>query len=105
MLRNKEGMVFVAVADILMVYRENKITYIETAAETFTTSKGLNEIWEKLEGGEFFKCHRAYIIRASAVAKVHPYGRWTYSASLKGTKKTALITHEKLEELQELLKL
>ena len=103
-LRNREGMIFVPTNDILMIYREGKTTYIETSDESYTTSKSLNEIWRQIESPDFFRCHRAYIIRHSAITKVYPYGRWTYIVSLKGTEKTALITSEKLEELQELLK-
>ena len=104
MLKNREGMVFLPIRDILMIYRENKITYIETKDETHTTSKSLNELWKQIESNDFFRCHRAYIIRHSVITKVFPYGRWTYIVSLKGTEKTALITHDKLEELQEFLK-
>jgi len=104
MLKNREGMVFLPINDILMVYRENKITYIETKDETHTTSKSLNDLWKQIENNDFFRCHRAYIIRQSAITKVYPYGRWTYIVSLRGTDKTALITQEKLEELQEFLR-
>lgn len=104
MLRNREGIIFVPVRDILMIYQENKITYIETKEESYTTSKSLNELWGQIEGGDFFRSHRAYIIQRAAITKVYPYGRWTYVASLKGIEKTALITHEKLEELQSFLR-
>jgi len=107
MLKNREGMTFLPVNEILMVYRENRVTNIITADAVnavHTTSESLGDIWKRLEGGDFFKSHRAYIINMSAITKIHPYGRWTYNVALKGTTKTALITHEKLEELQELLK-
>jgi two-component system LytT family response regulator len=101
MIRNKESMVFVPVRDIIMVYREDRTTNILTREETYTTSDGLNELWPKLDNGNFFRCHRAYIVNLSAVTKVYPYGRWTYILKLKGTDKDALITHEKLQELEE----
>ena len=103
MLKSREGMTFLPVGEILLVYRENRITHIVTAEASHTTSESLGELWKKLAGGEFFRCHRAFIIKISAITKVHPYGRWTYIATLKGTPKTALITSEKLEQLQELL--
>ena len=103
MLKNREGMTFLPVKDILMIYRENKLTYIETADNSYTTSESLNSLEAKLESGDFFRCHRAYIISTPAIASVHPYGRWTFTVSLRGTGKTALITHEKLMELQEAL--
>ena len=103
MLKSRDGITFVPVRDILMIFRENKVTYIETATESFTTSESLSSLWAKLDGGDFFKCHRAYIINTSAISNIHPYGRWTYTVALRGTNKTALITHEKLDELQSIL--
>jgi len=105
MLKNRDGMTFLPVSGILMIYRENKLTHIETAEVSHTTSESLNDLWKKLDGGDFFRCHRAYIINTTAISKMYPYGRWTYLVALRGTEKTALITQEKLEELQELLKL
>jgi len=97
MLKNRDGMTFLPVSKIILIYRSGKLTNIETAEGTFTTSESLSALWEKLEGGDFFRCHRAYIINITAVTNVYPYGRWTYIVSLRGTEKTALITQEKLE--------
>ena len=105
MLKNREGMTFLPISGILMIYRENKLTHIETAEGSYTTSESLNTLWTKLEGGDFFRSHRAYIINLTAITNIYPYGRWTYIISLRGTEKTALITNEKLEELQEFLQI
>jgi len=104
MLKNREGMTFLPVSDILLVYREARITKIVTSETTYTTSESLSDLWKKLDSNDFFKCHRAYIIKISAISKMLPYGRWTYIVELRGTPKTALITQEKLEELQEILR-
>jgi len=104
MLKNRDGMTFLPVSDIILVYRENRITQIVTAETSHTTSESLGEIWKKLDSGDFFRCHRAFIIKISAIAKIQPYGRWTYNVILRGTSQTALITNDKLEELQELLR-
>jgi len=103
MIKNKESMVIIPTQDILMVYRESRSTYIITRDEAYTTSEGLNVLWQKLDNGSFFRCHRAYIVNLSAISKIYPYGRWTYIAKLKGTDKDALITREKLQELEELM--
>jgi two-component system LytT family response regulator len=99
-IKNRDGMAFVSASDVLLVYREGRQTYIETAEGSFTTSESLNELYKKLGSVDFIRCHRAYIVNISAITTIHPYGRWTYIVSLKGTEKTALITHDKLEELQ-----
>ena len=104
MLKNRDGMTLLPISDIIMVYRENRVTNIVTSEASHTTSESLGEIWKRLDGGDFFRSHRAFIISISAIAKIQPYGRWTYNVSLRGTPKTALITNEKLEALQEILR-
>ena len=103
MLKNRDGMVFLPTSDILLIYRENRVTHIVTFGESYTTSESLSDLLSRLDGSDLFRCHRAFIINVTAISKVQPYGRWTYLVSLKGTDKTALITHEKLEDLQMLL--
>ena len=103
-IKNRDGLVFLPVNEILLIFREGKQTLIETVNGSYTTSESLNDIMHKLKGGDFLRCHRAYIINVSVITTVHPYGRWTHVISLKGTDKTALITQEKLDELQDFLK-
>jgi two-component system LytT family response regulator len=103
MIKNKEGIIFVPVKEIILVYIEGKTTFIITPDATYTTGDSLNDIARKLDEATFFRCHRAYIVNVNAVTKVFPYGRWTYLIKLKGTDKDALITHEKLEKLQSIL--
>jgi two-component system LytT family response regulator len=103
MIKNKDGISFVPIKEILLIYIEGKATHIITPDAVYISSESLNDIARKLDEATFFRCHRAYIINVTAVTKVYPYGRWTYLVKLKGTDKDALITHEKLEKLQSIL--
>lgn len=103
MIKNRDGISFVPVKEIILIYIEGKATTIITPDASYTTSDSLNDLARKLDETVFFRCHRAYIINITAVAKVYPYGRWTYLIKLRGTDKDALITHEKLEKLQSIL--
>ncbi len=103
LIKGRDTISFVPLSSVLMACREGQETRIVTADETYQSSSTLAELWPKLEGRGFIKTHRSYIVRASAVTKLAPYGRWTWSASLRGTDATALVTHDKLDELQQLL--
>ena len=103
LIKGRDAISFVPLSSVLMACREGQETRIVTADETYQSSSTLAELWPKLEGRGFIKTHRSYIVRASAVTKLAPYGRWTWSASLRGTDATALVTHDKLDELQQLL--
>lgn len=101
MLRHRDGVSFVAQADILLIQRENRSTVLyATGGRRFVTGEALGEIQERLDPSLFFRCHKSYIINLNAIDNITPYGRWTYVVRLTGTDQDALITHEKYEELE-----
>ena len=103
MLRHRDGVSFVAQADILLVQRENRSTVLyATGGRRFVTSEALGEVEERLDANLFFRCHKSYIINLNAIDNITPYGRWTYVVRLTGTDQDALITHEKYEELEKM---
>ena len=103
MIRNHDGMILVDVGDIIFIHREDRNTVICTMDGSYSTSDSLNKLWEKLDHRIFMRSHRSYIINTSAVKMIYPYGRWTYIVKFKYGDQDALITHEKFEELQEIL--
>ncbi|MTI48399.1 MAG: response regulator transcription factor [Firmicutes bacterium] len=102
-IKNKEGMNFIDKDDIVLVQRENRSTVIYTLNNRYVTSEGLGHLEERLEERIFFRSHRSYIINISKINKIEPYGRWTYIVKFKGTDMDALITHEKYEELENII--
>ena len=103
MLRSRDGVSFVAQADILLIQRENRSTVLyATGDRRFVTNEALGEIEERLDPKLFFRCHKSYIINLNAIDNITPYGRWTYVVRLVGTDQDALITHEKYEELEKM---
>lgn len=102
MIRNKDSISLVDVKDIILIQREERSTVIYTKTDRFSTSDGLSEIEERLNGDLFFRSHKSYIINLGAVSKIYPYGRWTYIVKLEGIEKDALLTHDKYEELSKL---
>lgn len=100
LVRNKEGISFIDMDDIILIQREDRSTVIYTATEHYSTSEGLSEIEGRLNQTIFFRCHKSYIINLTYVSKIFPYGRWTYLIKLKNTEKDALITSDRYEVLQ-----
>lgn len=102
LIRNRDGVVFVDMEDVLLVQRENRQTVLYTATDSYSTSDTLGEVEAKLDPDSFFRCHKSYIINLTYIDSITPYGRWTYVVKLKGTKQDALITHGKYEELEKM---
>lgn len=99
-IRNKEGMSFVDMNEIILIQREDRSTVIYTGSDQFSTSESLGDIEGRLNPTIFFRCHKSYIINLTMISKIFPYGRWTYLIKLKNTQRDALITSDRYEELQ-----
>ena len=99
-IRHRDGVAFVPMDEILLVQREDRQTVlICTGKRRFVTGDNMSEVEARLDPAVFCRCHKSYIINLNHIAAVEPYGRWTSVVKLNGTKETALITKEKLEEL------
>jgi two-component system LytT family response regulator len=101
-IKNKEGISFIDMNEIILIQREDRSSAIYTANERYVTSEGLAELEERLDKSIFYRSHKSYIINLSMIQKIYPYGRWTYVVKLKNTDKDALLTYEHYEELQKL---
>ncbi len=105
MLRNRDGVCFVDLNDILLVQREERATVLYTKDDgRFVTGDSLGEMEERLPKDVFFRCHKSYIVNLNHIRDITPYGRWTYVVRLKDTKHDALITHDKYEELEQMFR-
>ena len=103
LLHHRGGVSVLDMKDILLVQREDRATVLYTAKEErYVTADTLGEMEERLGGGPFFRCHKSYIINLNYVRDITPYGRWTYVVRLHGTKRDALITHEKYEYMEKM---
>ena len=100
LVKHKEGISLLDMADIILIQREDRATAIYTAHERIVTSEPLSELMERLDPNLFFRSHKSYIINLAMVYKIYPYGRWTYVVKLKDIKQDALITYEKYNELE-----
>ena len=101
LVRHKDGVSLVDMADIIMAQREERSTVLYTAQERIVTSEPLSDLMERLDPRLFFRCHKSYIINLSMVYRIYPYGRWTYVVKLKNTTQDALITYEKFGEMEQ----
>ena len=103
LLKHRDGVSVINMEDILLVQREERATVLYTVNDgRYVTGDSLADIEARLDPAFFMRCHKSYIINLSHVDSISPYGRWTYVVKLRGTRRDALITHEKYEELEKL---
>ena len=103
LLKHRDGVSVINIEDILLVQREECATGLYTVNDgRYVTGDSLADVEARLDPSLFMRCHKSYIINLSHVDSISPYGRWTYVVKLRGTRRDALITHEKYEELERL---
>ena len=101
LLKHRDGVSVINMEDILLVQREERATVLYTVNDgRYVTGDSLADVEARLDPALFMRCHKSYIINLSHVDSISPYGRWTYVVKLRGTRRDALITHEKYEELE-----
>ena len=101
-IKGKEQVCLLNMEEIILVERLEGYTNIVTARERYKTSSSLSDIGEKLNDGEFMRCHKSYIINISQIVRIEPYGRWTYVVKFKDTNETALMTAQNYEEIKKM---
>ena len=103
MLKHREGLSFIDVSTIALIQREDRasVLYLDDGSR-YVTGDTLSELDERLPDEMFFRCHKSYIVNLNRIESISPYGRWTSIVKLKGIGQDALITHDKLEELQQM---
>lgn len=102
LIKGKERAYLIDVAEIIMVERAEGATNIVTRTESYRTSISLSEMEEKLNGKDFMRCHKSYLVNLSRISRIEPYGRWTYIVKFRETEATALMTAQNFEEVKRL---
>ena len=100
MIKGREQVTFVNKDEIILLERSDHVTRIITTADEHKTSASLGSLEEKLKGGGFIRCHKSYLINLEYIAKIEPYGRWTYVVKFKSTDSWALMTAKVYEEVK-----
>ena len=100
LIKGKDQIAFVDTKDIIFIERSENTTQILTKDEVYRTSISLGNLEEKLNPSEFIRCHKSYIIHMDKIARIEPYGRWTYVVKFKGFAETALMTAQSYEEVK-----
>lgn len=99
-LKQKAEIHFIEKKDIIFIERTGRSTTIVTKDGEFSTYLTLNELEEQLSKRSFLRSHRGFIINIPYVKNFFLYTKNSYSISFQHTKKTAIITKERLDDLQ-----
>lgn len=97
-------MYFEPVDDIVYIETYNRGCLIHTVEKEYFEGKSIGEYEKRLEGAEFFRIHKSFLINLGKVREVFPWGANSFSLKMKGYEDQILpISREKMKKLRQLL--
>lgn len=100
-IHSNDSQKIINVHDIILITRIDRLTVIYTLQGAVKTYEPLQKIGDRLNNGNFFRCHKGYIINTDMVTEISPWGNKTYLVKLANTNETALMPFEKAKEFRE----
>lgn len=102
LIKGRDQTYFLNLEEILFIERTQGSTNIVTAGESYKTSASLSDLEAKLDGEQFMRCHKSYIVNLSKIARIEPYGRWTYVVKFRDCGLWALMTAASYDQVRKL---
>ena len=102
-IKTRDEIIFLDQHEIVMIEKDEAKSCIYTAREVFETYDTLNSLEERLDGGMFFRSHRAYLVNIHYIDRIASYGRKVYTIKFKNIEKEALISYSRINDLESLI--
>lgn len=90
MVQGPNSMQVINIKDIVYIETENRICRIYTAKECFEQTESLGHYEKRLEGYDFYRIHKSYLINLAYVKELIPSYNNGYAVKLKGFEKNPL---------------
>ncbi|QRG69680.1 LytR/AlgR family response regulator transcription factor [Brevibacillus choshinensis] len=84
LVEENNRLVVIDPAAIVYAVREERFVQIHTQTEAYTTRMTLTQLTEKLQGYDFFRTHKSYLVNLQYVSELTPWFNGAYNLTLKG---------------------
>ncbi|WP_175640405.1 LytR/AlgR family response regulator transcription factor [Metabacillus schmidteae] len=96
-----EGEIFyLEPADILYIYRDEKVTKLITKTGEFETKTPLKELESRLSVFDFFRIHKSYLVNLSYVSKLTPWFNGAYQLQIEGREELLAVSRNYVKSLR-----
>lgn len=97
----EEGEIFyLEPADILYIYRDEKVTKLITKTGEFETKTPLKELESRLNAFDFFRIHKSYLVNLSYVSKLTPWFNGAYQLQIEGRDEMLAVSRNYVKSLR-----
>ncbi|MBU7595202.1 LytR/AlgR family response regulator transcription factor [Metabacillus halosaccharovorans] len=87
-------------ADILYIYRDEKVTKLITKTGEFETKTPLKELESRLVAFDFFRIHKSYLVNLSYVSKLTPWFNGAYQLQIEGRDEMLAVSRNYVKSLR-----
>lgn len=89
--------------EIILVSAKGRSVEIKTAEGLYNYGKSIGEMEELLNSGNFFRCHRSYIINLDQIKKIGLWFNNTYRINMNYHKETITVSRSYISRFREIM--
>ncbi|SEA87518.1 two-component system, LytT family, response regulator LytT [Thalassobacillus cyri] len=104
-VEGEEEIYYLNPADILYVYRDERLTKIVEKERVFETKLPLKEIEQRLQPFSFFRIHKSYLVNLEYIDRLVPWFNGAYQLVLRGSKEQLSVSRNYVKDLRKQLEL
>lgn len=97
-----ENIVLLDIQDILYITSFDGNVYVLSTEGKYESNNSLNAWEEKLVRGQFFRCHRSYIVNLDKIEKIIPWFNGTYNLKLVGSEEKIPVSRSNVKALKDI---
>ncbi|HOJ79322.1 MAG TPA: LytTR family DNA-binding domain-containing protein, partial [Clostridiales bacterium] len=99
---NNEDIYLIYKRDILYITAAAGEVLVTTLQGTYRSRESLNSWIKKLDSGDFFRCHRSYIVNIEKIEKISPWFNGAYNLKLKDCRDIIPVSRENMKTLKDI---
>ncbi len=102
-VHHNEKMIPLNFEDIIYITVEDKNTIVRTRDNKFNINHTLNDVYEKLDGNKFFRCHKSFIINLDYVDVIEPWFNATLNLKMKFIDELVPVSRSNVKEFKSIM--
>lgn len=99
------NVIVIDINDIIYLSAENGNVTVVAGTGRYKSHDSLNKWEKKLEGYNFFRCHRSYIVKIGKIAKITPWFNGAYTMTLSDIKENIPVSRSSAKQLKEIFEI
>lgn len=103
-VRRRGAYVVIDIADVLYFEVRDELVWAVTREDRFAFDMTLSAVESQVPPGDFFRCHRGFLVRVASITAIEPVGGGIYTLRVQHADNPAIpLARERARQLRELI--